>query len=102
METNSERVELVQCVDRAGGLHARPASEFVKLATSYASDVRVVNLSRSGDREHNAKSPTDLLLAAIDQGHRLRIVAEGVDAEAALETLSQFIAGADDEPPSPG
>lgn len=102
METNSERFEIVQCTGRAGGLHARPASEFVKLAASYVAEVRVVNLSRSGDREHNAKSPTDLLLAAIDRGHRVRIVAEGVDAEVALETLSRFIAGADEEPTSPG
>ena len=102
METNPERAELIQRVDRAGGLHARPASDFCRLATSYAADVRVTNLSRSGDREHNAKSPTDLLLAAIDRGHRARIVAEGVDAAAALETLSRFIASTDDEPPAPG
>jgi phosphotransferase system HPr (HPr) family protein len=42
------------------GLHARPASEFVKRAKQFNSDIVVIK----GDREANAKSPLKIMTLA--------------------------------------
>ncbi len=43
------------------GLHARPATQFVKLARSFASNIEVVR----GDKAANAKSPVKLMLLSV-------------------------------------
>lgn len=72
------------------GLHARPAAVFVQTATRFSSVIQVQNLSR-GSEPVNAKSILRLLTAGIQKGHRLRISAEGEDAEAAVAALSRLI-----------
>ena len=91
MSTSSSKAECTEVVRRADGLHARPSADFVKLAQTFRADVSIRNLSRVGDREHNAKSLTDLLFALIDNGHMVQIVANGSDAEAAIGALCRFI-----------
>lgn len=91
MNMSSLKAECTETVRRADGLHARPAAEFVRLARTFQAEVSIRNLSRPGDRQHNAKSLTDLLFALIDHGHLVHIVADGPDAEAARDSLCRFV-----------
>lgn len=76
----------VEIVNRAG-LHARPASEFVKLASRYQAEVR---LEKEG-LEVNGKSIMGVLMLAAECGSRLCIRAEGDDAPEALEALAELV-----------
>lgn len=68
------------------GLHLRPASLFAALAQRFRSDVRV---HRDG-RCANGKSILDLATLAAACGDRLRLEAEGPDADEALDALTQI------------
>ena len=71
------------------GLHARPAANFVALSARFEADIWV---SRGSDAEWvNGKSVLSLLSLAAARGTKLRIRAQGVDAQAALEALEQLI-----------
>ncbi|HEX8271757.1 MAG TPA: phosphoenolpyruvate--protein phosphotransferase [Longimicrobiaceae bacterium] len=71
------------------GLHARPATWLVDVATGFASEVRV----RYGGREANGKALASLLKLGALGGETLRIVAAGPDADAALEALREAVEG---------
>ncbi len=73
------------------GLHARPATRFVKLAKSFDSDVEIVK----EDRVASAKSSVKLMLLAVKENDRITLRAEGPDAEAALDALTKFLEDAD-------
>ena len=73
------------------GLHARPAASFVRAAGGFGSDVLVTNLSRDPDRAASAKSVLGVMGLAVSQGHRIRIVASGDDAEAAVAQLTAIV-----------
>lgn len=74
------------------GLHARPASLFVKQAAVFPCAISVANLSGAG-KSVNAKSILSVLTLGVQAGHRVRIEAEGDQADAALLALQQLIAG---------
>ncbi len=76
----------VEIVNRAG-LHARPASEFVKLAGRFRSEIRV---EKEG-LEVNGKSIMGVLMLAAECGSRLIIRADGADAPEAVEALSGLV-----------
>lgn len=76
----------VEIVNRAG-MHARPAAEFVKLAGQFASQI----LIEKDGLEVNGKSIMGVLMLAAEQGSRLRLRAEGADAEDALDALSDLV-----------
>lgn len=78
--------ETVEIVNRAG-MHARPASEFVKLAARYSCEVRV----EKDGLEVNGKSIMGVLMLAAEMGSQLTIRAEGTDASAALEALCGLV-----------
>ena len=65
------------------GLHARPASVFVKLASKFDSEIWV---GCNNDRV-NGKSIIGLLTLAAGKGVKIAIEAEGKDAKAAVEAL---------------
>jgi phosphocarrier protein len=70
------------------GLHARPAAEFVKLASRFNSEIRV----RKEDVEVNGKSIMGVMMLAAECGSTIQISATGDDALAALEGLTTLIA----------
>jgi phosphotransferase system HPr (HPr) family protein len=74
------------------GLHARPASLFVRTANRYAAEVRVTNLT-GGGAAVDAKSILGVLTLGAQQNHELLIEAVGSDAEAALDGLKSLVAG---------
>ena len=65
------------------GLHARPASVFVRAASKFKSAITVIH----GDKQVNAKSILSVLTLGANQGAVISIRAEGEDAEAALKAL---------------
>ncbi|MBP7237481.1 MAG: HPr family phosphocarrier protein [Petrotogaceae bacterium] len=69
------------------GLHARPASEFVKLAKSFEAKITLVK----GGKEYNGKSILNVLGMGAGKGTQIELRAEGKDEEAALERLSALI-----------
>jgi phosphotransferase system HPr (HPr) family protein len=72
------------------GLHARPAAEFVQTANRFHSAITLRNLSRGG-RAVNAKSITQLLIAGVDRNCQVELLAEGDDADQALEVLTELL-----------
>jgi len=69
------------------GFHARPAGEFVRVASRFRSEVQV---SRGGEWV-SGQSVLSLLSLAAGPGTRLRVRAEGPDAAEALAVLGQLI-----------
>ena len=72
------------------GLHARPATTFVEAAARFQSRITIENLDR-GSRVVDAKSILFLLTIGVLCGHRVRITAEGPDADAALVELRELV-----------
>ena len=70
------------------GLHARPAMQFVELASTYNSKIEVSN----GLLTVDAKSIMSVMRLASAQGTVLRIVANGQDAEEACQALRELVA----------
>ena len=70
------------------GMHARPAAEFVKVATRFKSKVDVQRDSLSV----NGKSIMGVMMLAAEQGSSLLIRADGADAEEALDALCALVA----------
>ncbi len=69
------------------GLHARPASLFVKEASRYVSDVKVFK----GGKEYNAKSIMGILSMGAAKGDTILIQAEGDDSKEAVEALVKLV-----------
>ena len=81
-------------VRSAAGLHARPAADFVRAASRFRSDVRLANLTSAGEPV-DARSLTAVLGAGVEAGHRVRVLADGPDEEAALTALRLLLEAAD-------
>jgi phosphocarrier protein len=69
------------------GLHARPASQLVKKAGNFKSQIEII----VGEKEVNAKSIMGIMSLGIGKGDEITLKAEGEDAEAAVEGLTEFI-----------
>ncbi|GBD33484.1 MAG: phosphocarrier protein HPr [Gemmatimonadales bacterium] len=69
------------------GLHARPAAEFVKLASKFKSEIQV----RRDEVTVNGKSIMGVMTLAAEQGAELVITANGVDAEEAVNALAALV-----------
>ena len=76
----------VQIVNRLG-LHARAAARFVHLANGFDSQISVFKEGSSVD----GKSILGLLTLAAGKGTRLRVTAEGRDAEEAVAELVKLV-----------
>ena len=73
----------------ASGLHAPPASDFVKLAKSFASRITVRRPEQAD--AVNAKSIVMILSQGFCKGTTIEITAEGPDEEAAAMALAELI-----------
>ena len=71
------------------GLHARPAMQFVDLANTFQSDVRV--LKPGGEAATaDGKSVMQMIVLEATQGTSLKIEADGADAEEAVTKLAEL------------
>ena len=68
------------------GLHARPATEFVKLARGFASAVTV----ECGGKSADAKSAVKLMLLGVKEAAEITIRATGPDEDAAVQALAGY------------
>jgi len=69
------------------GLHARPAAEFVKLASRFRSDVEI----SKGDVTVDGKSIMGVMMLAAECGSRLRLVVKGPDEAEAMTALAALL-----------
>lgn len=79
------------------GLHARPATLFTEAAARFASRVTVENITR-GKGPVDAKSMLLLLTAGVSQDHRIRLVTDGPDEDAAIDALVGLVESGLGEP----
>jgi phosphocarrier protein len=77
----------VSIVNRLG-LHARAAAKLVTLASKFNSDIRV----RKDSREVSGKSIMGVMMLAAARGSSITLIAEGEDAQTALDELASLIA----------
>lgn len=88
--------ELCIGIHHPAGLHARPLAQFVRTAQRFQSNIQVENVTtHKGPR--NGKSPLNLMLLAVTDGQEVRIVAEGPDADQAINALRGLITGGFEE-----
>ncbi len=71
------------------GLHARPASVFVKEANKYKSNISIFK----DNKESNAKSIISLLSLGAVKGTLIKIVANGEDEDDAIDGLVKLLEG---------
>ena len=72
------------------GLHARPASDLVKLAASFRASVFIENLTSKN--KVNSKSILQMLTLAAPYGTELLVVCTGPDEEEALNRIVAYLA----------
>ena len=68
------------------GIHARPAAMLVKTASKFQADVTL----EKGTVRVSGKSIMGLMTMEASCGAKIRIVAEGVDAEQALDEIERL------------
>ena len=74
-------------VNNEVGLHARPATFFIQKANEFKSGIWV----EKDERRVNAKSLLGVLSLGIVGGTNIRIIADGVDEEAAVDGLVSLV-----------
>jgi phosphotransferase system enzyme I (PtsI) len=79
------------------GLHARPATEFVKLARSFSAEVEIIR----EDKSANAKSAVKLMLLGVKEADEIILRAQGSDALEALDSLARFVSGSGEPAAAP-
>ena len=89
MSANARTVEIVN----KRGLHARASAKFVKMAATFDAEVMVSKDGHSVD----ARSIMGLMMLAAGPGCCIEIVAEGKEANDALEALTALVAARFDE-----
>ena len=72
------------------GLHARPATNLVNVVKQFNAKITVENITRT-TAPVSAKSLMKVIALGVTAGHRLRFVAEGEDAQQALEAIRDAI-----------
>ncbi|MBU3155581.1 HPr family phosphocarrier protein [Clostridium estertheticum] len=69
------------------GLHARPASIFVKTASKFKSTVSIVH----GTGVANAKSIINIMSLGLKKDEEIKIVTEGADEKEAMDALVSLV-----------
>lgn len=80
-------------VGSSQGLHARPAKLFVEAAQGTGAEVTIAK----GEKSVNAASILGVMSLGVDKGDEVTLTAEGEGAEAALDTLEEFLVTDHDE-----
>ncbi len=69
------------------GLHARAAAKFVATASEFEAEIEV---EKDGKRV-NGKSIMGVMMLAASNGSRIKLFANGDDAESAMHKLAQLV-----------
>lgn len=78
-------------VSHPAGLHARPASVFVKTCNSFPCEIKVKNLTTNSALV-NAKSVLAVLTLGVDSGHEILVSANGDKENDVLIAIKELIA----------
>ena len=70
------------------GIHARPAAQFVRIASRFQADVTV----EKDDERVDGKSIMGLMMLAVGCGAEITVTAEGPDEEDTLAALEELVA----------
>ena len=70
------------------GLHARPATFFIQKANEFKSSIWV---EKEEERRVNAKSLLGVLSLGIVVGTNIKVIADGADEEAAVDSLVRLV-----------
>lgn len=73
------------------GLHALPASRFVRLAEKFESDVEVI---KEGVKV-NGRSIMGILTLACEKGSKITLICNGKDEKSAFSALRKILEGQD-------
>ncbi|MCK4453414.1 HPr family phosphocarrier protein [candidate division WOR-3 bacterium] len=73
------------------GLHALPASRFVKLAEKFKSSIMLTK----DEIEVSGKSIMGILTLACEKGSKIILVCDGKDEKEAMEALKKILEGQD-------
>lgn len=87
------RVEKDIVIKNKKGLHIRVATELVRLASQYVSDVLIYK----DGREINGKSIMNVLTLEAIYESELKLVVDGPDAEQAAPELEKLLLGVEDD-----
>lgn len=74
-------------VNLKDGLHARPAAEFVRVASKYKSSIIV----EYQDISVNGKSIMGLLMLGLHPGAEIKVIINGEDEKEALQGLKEVL-----------
>lgn len=74
-------------VTKEHGLHARPAAEFVKLASTFESDITLTY----NEEEVDGKSIMGIMSLGISNGETCNLKIDGPDKEDAFKSMSGFL-----------
>ena len=74
-------------IKNTDGLHMRPAMQFVEVASEFECDITVSNK----DTSSNAKSIMEMTMLAATCGTKLKIRAQGRDAQEAVAALQELV-----------
>src|ERR1700736_2972594 len=74
-------------ITNESGLHARPASELVRCAMRFKSEITI----EANGKKSSAISIMDIMTADIRKGTQISVAAEGVDADKALEAIEKCL-----------
>ena len=85
--SNVQQIEFVVRIENSLGIHARPASMIVQLASQFVSDIAI---EKDGE-EINGKSLMGVLMLSAGQGTELKILIEGHDAEEAKDAFFDLV-----------
>ena len=89
-ETTSSSRAITLPLHTAHGLHARPAAQFVQTAGRYDAQITVRNQT-TGKGPVSAKSLNALATLGALHGHEITIMANGPQADTALEALTRLV-----------
>ncbi len=71
------------------GIHARPAAQFVRVASRFQADVTV----SKDDESIDGKSIMGLMMLAVGCGAEITVTVEGPDEAETLEALEELVKG---------
>ena len=84
---SGKQIELEVKIENSLGIHARPASMMVQVASQFVSDI---SIDKDGE-EVNGKSLMGVLMLSAGKGTTLKINIDGHDAEAARDALFDLV-----------
>jgi phosphocarrier protein len=85
--TDAGRCAREVVIQNRNGLHARPAAMLVKVSSRFRAEIWI---EKDGERV-NGKSIMGLMMLAAGKGSKLQLIAEGTDADRAIDELQSLI-----------